>query len=273
MTARYAVIGNPIAHSKSPRIHAAFARQTGEAIAYEALYAELDAFETGVQRFRDAGGCGLNVTVPFKHRAYALAQRTGARAQQARAVNTLRFDGAEVFGDMTDGVGLVRDLTRNIGYEIRAKRVLLLGAGGASYGVCGALLEEGPAALIVVNRTSEQARLLVAHYSSLFPAATLATAAYGAPVERAFDLVINATSAGLSGAMPVLPHGVFEAGALAYDMTYGQTTPFLERARREGARTADGIGMLVEQAAESFYIWRGVRPETTPVIALLRGEA
>jgi shikimate dehydrogenase len=272
MTDRYAVIGNPIAHSKSPLIHAAFARQTGEVIAYDALHAEIDAFEASVQGFRDAGGCGLNVTVPFKHRAYALAQRKGVRAEQAQAVNTLRFDDTGIFGDMTDGVGLVRDLTRNIGCAIHSTRVLLVGAGGAAYGVCGALLGEEPAAVVVVNRTTEKARALVQHFSGLFPAADLEAAMDDASAAGAFDLVINATSAGLSGAMPALPRGAFGAVTLAYDMTYGRSTPFLELARREGARVADGLGMLVEQAAESFYIWRGVRPDTRSVIALLRGQ-
>ncbi|MES2565158.1 MAG: shikimate dehydrogenase [Pseudomonadota bacterium] len=272
MTDYYAVIGNPVAHSKSPLIHAAFARQTGEALIYDTLYAELDEFESVVQRFRDTAGCGLNVTVPFKHRAYAFAQRKSARAEQASAVNTLRFDQEGVFGDNTDGVGLVRDLTQNIGYAIDQKRVLLMGAGGASYGVCAALLAEHPAALVVVNRTFERANALVERFRDLFPQAPLSASGYEALEGRTFDLIVNATSAGLSGAMPVLASGVFGENALAYDMTYAKASPFLSLAGGAGATCADGLGMLVEQAAESFYVWRGVRPDTAPVIELLRRE-
>jgi shikimate dehydrogenase len=273
MTDQYAVIGNPVAHSKSPLIHAQFARQTGEPIAYGTLYAEIPEFESAVQRFRDEGGRGLNVTVPFKHRAYASSTRRSARAEQARAVNTLAFDGGEVAGDNTDGVGLVRDLTQNLGCTLRARRVLLMGAGGASYGVCGPLLEAEPSMLVIVNRTSAKAVELCAHFTRLFPrAAGLSCARYEALEGGSFDVVINATSAGLADSLPPLPSGVFAPDALAYEMMYGRTTPFMDFAQREGARVADGLGMLVEQAAESFHIWRGVRPQTTPVIALLRGE-
>lgn len=272
MTDRYAVIGNPVAHSKSPLIHAAFARQTGEALAYETLYAELNEFESVVRRFRESGGRGLNVTVPFKHRAYALAQRRSERAEQASAVNTLRFDEAGVLGDNTDGVGLTRDLTRNIGYAIGGTRALLMGAGGASYGVCAALLSERPAVLIVANRTLERACELVEHFRKFFPQAPLAASGYDALEGRTFDLIINATSAGLSGALPALASSAFAPDALAYDMMYGRPSPFLDLAQRAGARVSDGLGMLVEQAAESFYVWRAVRPDTLSVIELLRGE-
>ena len=272
MTDRYAVIGNPVAHSKSPRIHAEFARQTGEAISYEKLHAELPDFEIAVQRFRDAGGRGLNVTVPFKHRAYELATRRSARAEQAGAVNTLRFEGDEIFADNTDGVGLVRDLTANLGCPIAGRRVLLLGAGGASYGVCGPLLDEKPAALAIANRTRDKAIGLAQRFASFFPAIAVTGAGYDELGGREFDVVINATSAGLSGEMPPLAPGVFAAGALAYDMVYGRTTPFMRFAADTGVRSADGLGMLVEQAAESFAIWRGVRPQTAPVIAVLRSE-
>jgi shikimate dehydrogenase len=270
MTDRYAVIGNPVAHSKSPLIHAAFARQTGEALAYDTLYAEPHEFESVVQRFRESGGRGLNVTVPFKHRAYALAQHKSERAEQASAVNTLRFDEASVLGDNTDGVGLTRDLTRNIGYAIGGTRALLMGAGGASYGVCAALLAEQPAMLVVANRTLERARELIEHFRKFFPQATLCASGYDALEGRTFDLIINATSAGLSGALPALPPGVFAPNALAYDMMYGRPSPFLDLAQRAGARVFDGLGMLVEQAAESFYVWRAVRPDTLSVIKLLR---
>jgi shikimate dehydrogenase len=272
MTDRYAVIGNPVAHSKSPRIHAEFARQTGQDISYGKLHAELEDFEAAVQRFRDEGGRGLNVTVPFKHRAHALASRPSLRAEQAGAVNTLVFAADGIAGDNTDGVGLVRDLTVNLGCEIAGRRVLLLGAGGASFGVCGPLLDRKPAALVIANRTEEKAVGLAQRFSRYYPDADLAGAGYPAIAGRAFDLVVNATSAGLSGKMPPLSRAAFAPGAVAYDMVYGRATPFLELAAEAGARTADGLGMLVEQAAESFRLWRGVRPDTAPVIALLRSE-
>ncbi|HEX2830412.1 MAG TPA: shikimate dehydrogenase [Burkholderiales bacterium] len=270
MTDRYAVIGNPVAHSKSPRIHAEFARQTGEDIAYEKLHAELAEFEAAVQRFGDEGGRGLNVTVPFKHRAHALASRSSVRAEQAGAVNTLAFGADGIAGDNTDGVGLVRDLTVNLGCEIAGRRVLLVGAGGASFGVCGPLLDRQPACLVIANRTVEKAVALAQRFAGYYPGADLIGIGYDALGGRAFDVVINATSAGLSGEMPALGKTVFARGALAYDMVYGRATPFLELAADAGARTADGLGMLVEQAAESFFVWRGVRPDTAPVIALLR---
>ena len=273
MTDRYAVIGNPVAHSKSPRIHAEFARQTGQAISYEKLHAELADFEAAVQRFRDEGGRGLNVTVPFKHRAHALASRLSVRAEQAGAVNTLSFEGDVIAGDNTDGVGLVRDLTVNLGCEIAGRRVLLLGAGGASFGVCGPLLDHKPAALVIANRTAERAVLLAQRFSGYYPRADLTGESYDALAGRAFDIVINATSAGLSGEMPPIERAVFAPGALAYDMVYGRATPFLDLAADAGAFGGDGLGMLVEQAAESFHVWRGVKPVTAPVIALLRSEA
>ena len=272
MTDRYAVIGNPVAHSKSPLIHAEFARQTGEALVYEKLHAELPAFEEVVKRFGEEGGRGLNVTVPFKHRAYELSTRRSERATQAGAVNTLSFDGPGIAGDNTDGAGLVRDLTENLGCAIAGRRVLLLGAGGASYGVCGPLLDERPAALVIANRTPTKAAELARRFAARYPASVIEGGGYDALAGRAFDIVVNATSAGLSGEMPPLDAGAFAPGALAYDMVYGRATPFLDLAAGAGARTADGLGMLVEQAAESFRIWRGVRPQTAPVIALLRGS-
>jgi shikimate dehydrogenase len=271
MTDLYAVIGNPVAHSKSPFIHSEFARQTGEPVSYGLLYAEISDFESAMQRFREQGGRGLNVTVPFKHRAYAAAQRRSERAEQARAVNTLTFAGGDIAGDNTDGIGLVRDLTLNLGCVLRGRRVLLMGAGGASYGVCGPILDEQPAALVVANRTLDKAIELSKHFGRLFPGArALSAARYEDLDGRLFDLVINGTSAGLSNAMPALPPGVFGPDSLAYEMVYGKATPFMAFAASEGARTADGLGMLVEQAAESFYIWRGVRPQTASVIAQLR---
>jgi shikimate dehydrogenase len=270
MTDRYAVIGNPVAHSKSPRIHAEFARQTGEALSYDKLHAELPDFEAAVRRFREEGGRGLNVTVPFKHRAHALASSRSVRAEQAGAVNTLSFAAEGIAGDNTDGIGLVRDLTVNLGCEIAGRRVLLLGAGGASFGVCGPLLAERPDALVIANRSPENAVALAARFEAFYPGPFIL--GRGLDVRGTFDMVINATSAGLSGETLSIAQGVFGRDAIAYDMVYGRPTPFLKLAAAAGARTADGLGMLVEQAAESFHIWRGVRPETAPVIALLRSE-
>ena len=272
MTDRYAVIGNPVAHSRSPRIHAEFARATGEDLAYEAILAPLEGFAAAVAAFRAAGGRGLNVTVPFKLEAYRLASRRTPRAEQAGAVNTLSFVGEDALGDNTDGVGLVRDLEANLGAAIAGHRVLLLGAGGAARGVLFPLLGRRPAALTIANRTGSRAVELAA----LAAARRHACAGIGFPelAGQAFDIVVNSTSASLSGEAPELPAGVFAPGSLAYDMVYGQgVTPFLAAARADGAtRIADGLGMLVEQAAESFLVWRGVRPETAPVIRLLAAE-
>jgi shikimate dehydrogenase len=266
MSDRYAVFGNPIAHSKSPRIHALFAAQTGQMLTYEAILAPLDGFAASVAAFRREGGRGANVTVPFKEQAHALCSRLSAGAEAAGAVNTLRFEGDAVLGDNTDGVGLVNDLAGNLGLALAGRRILLMGAGGAARGVVLPLLEKEPAELFIVNRTALKAEELARRFS--FPA--VAGGGYEALAGRRFDLVINATAASLAGDLPPLPAGVFADGALAYDMMYGTDTPFLAFARGAGARCADGLGMLVEQAAEAFFLWRGVRPETAPVIALLR---
>ncbi|MGZ8154481.1 MAG: shikimate dehydrogenase [Burkholderiales bacterium] len=270
MPDRYAVIGNPVAHSKSPAIHAAFARETHQDLTYVALLAEIGEFETIVERFRADGGRGLNVTLPFKHRAFALARDRTQRAVEAQAANTLTFRDGAIAADNTDGVGLVRDLTVNLGCTLKGARILLLGAGGAAYGVCGPLLDEKPARLFVANRTADKALALRERFRASRGDVGLEAGGYDELPRDPFDIVINATSAGLSGEAPPLPHGLFGPRALAYDMVYGRLTPFLEFAKREGAPTADGLGMLVEQAAESFFIWRGVRPQTRPVIALLR---
>jgi shikimate dehydrogenase len=272
MTDRYAVIGNPVEHSLSPLIHAEFARATAQEVAYGRMLATLDGFRAAALGFRDAGGRGLNVTLPFKHEAWRLADAHAGHAQAAGAVNTLRFDGGRIIGHNTDGVGLVRDLVDNLGCPVRSRRVLLAGAGGASYGVMEPLLRELPQTLVVANRTLEKAVALAGHFEELGKLATdgVAAKSYDALHGTRFDIVINATSAGLADAMPPLPRGIFAPGALAYDMVYGRRTPFMRFATDEGARAADGLGMLVEQAAESFFIWRGVRPETKPVIAMLR---
>lgn len=274
MTDRYAVIGNPVAHSKSPQIHAEFARETGQDISYTAVLAPLDGFEEAVLKFRDGGGAGMNVTVPFKQEAWHLVDAHSGYTMDARAVNTIEFREKTIVGHNTDGVGLVRDIKNNLKREIEGKRVLLMGAGGASYGVMEPLLREHLEQLVVANRTLEKAINLVGHFEKFqsFAVRGVSARPYDGLENAQFDIVINATSAGLSDAMPPLPAGVFPSGALAYDMVYGRRTPFLEFARTQGASTVDGTGMLVEQAAESFFIWRGVRPDTKPVIAMLRSE-
>ena len=274
MPDRYAVIGNPVAHSKSPLIHAEFARQCGQDISYSALPAPLDGFKEVVLKFRDEGGKGVNVTVPFKQAAWHLVHAYSGYALAAGAVNTIEFRDSEIIGHNTDGIGLVRDIKNNLKREFAGKRVLLMGAGGASYGVMEPLLREQPEQLVVANRTLGKAISLVGHFEKFqrFAVRGVSARPYDGLENAQFDIVINATSAGLSDAMPPLPAGVFSFGALAYDMVYGRRTPFLEFARTRGASAVDGTGMLVEQAAESFFIWRGVRPETGPVIAMLRSE-
>jgi len=270
MPDRYAVVGNPVAHSKSPLIHAEFARQTGEPVEYGRVLAPLDAFAATIERFRAEGGKGANVTLPFKEEAFRLATRLSDRARRAEAVNTLRFDADAIFGDNTDGVGLVNDLVRNLGVKLAGARILLVGAGGAARGVTPSLLEAKPASLTVANRTVPRAEELARAFG-----APLVARSFAALAGEQFDVIVNATSASLAGEAPALPAGLYALGATAYDMMYGKgETPFLASARAQGAaRLADGLGMLVEQAAESFFIWRGVRPDTAPVLALLRSLA
>ncbi len=277
----YVVIGNPIAHSKSPQIHAAFALQTGEAMAYERLLAPLDGFEATVRDFIATGGRGANVTVPFKLEAFALADTLSERATAAGAVNTLRFDrdGGQVriVGDNTDGVGLVRDIVANAGVAIKGARVLLLGAGGAARGVILPLLAESPSQLVIANRTLARADELVAQFAQAAqttPSATVQLAASRfEELAGSFDILINATSASLSSELPPIPVSVLRAGGFAYDMMYGaQPTVFMQWASQAGAAVRDGLGMLVEQAAESFFVWRGVRPDTMPVYRQLRAQ-
>ena len=274
MPDQYAVIGNPVEHSLSPQIHAEFARVTGQALTYRRILAPRDGFREAVLAFRAAGGKGLNVTLPFKHEAWRLAVVRSGFALVAGAVNTLSFQGESIVGHNTDGIGLVRDLTRNLRVAVRGKRVLLMGAGGAAYGVMESLLREQPETVVVANRTLEKAIALVGHFEKLQSSALQGISArpYEALAGDRFDILINATSAGLEGAMPALPEGVFAPGALAYDMVYARRTPFLEFAQLLGARVSDGLGMLVEQAAESFFIWRGVYPETRSAMAILRRQ-
>lgn len=269
MTDKYAVIGNPIAHSKSPQIHRMFAAQTGQDISYEAILAPLDGFAAKIDELRKAGYKGCNVTVPFKFDALQLSTQLTARAQAAQAVNTLKFEVDAIWGDNTDGFGLVRDITKNIGFDIVGKHVLLMGAGGAAHGVAQPLFDIN-ANLAVVNRTVEKARRMTDSFDKQHKTTVNA---YEEIVGQRFDLVINATSSSLSDEMPPLPPGIFAPGALAYDLMYGRETPFMKFAREHGAAiVSDGLGMLVEQAAESFFIWRGVRPETAPVIVALRAQ-
>lgn len=267
---RYCVFGNPVAHSKSPRIHARFAELTGETLAYEACLAPLDGFAAAVQAFFAAGGCGCNVTVPFKEEAWRLAEARSARAEKAGAVNTLLTDAnGRLHGDNTDGTGLVRDLVQNAGVALAGKRLLLLGAGGAVRGVLGPLLAEKPREVVIANRTLEKARVLV----RLFADEGAVSAAAFEALHGPFDVVINGTSASLQGELPPLPDGLFEPSALAYDMMYGaEPTVFLRWAAGQGAQVRDGLGMLVEQAAEAFRLWRGVMPPTQPVLSALRAE-
>jgi len=271
MSDLYCVFGNPIAHSKSPAIHAAFAAVSGQDLVYEARLAAVDGFKQAISEFIAAGGKGANVTVPFKEEAFRLATRLSERAARAGAVNTLAFNGSEIFGDNTDGAGLVRDITHNLACSLAGKRILLLGAGGASRGVIAPLLAENPASLFIANRSADKASALAASFADI---ATVDAGNFAKTAGKSFDLVINATSASLSGETLPLPPGIFAAGSLAYDMMYGKgETPFLALAREQGAVTrADGLGMLVEQAAEAFYVWRAVRPATAQVLADLRAK-
>jgi shikimate dehydrogenase len=273
MPDRYAVIGNPIAHSKSPLIHAAFARQTGQDMVYDRVLGSRDDFAGDVRRFVAAGGRGLNVTVPFKEEAFALADERSERAQAAGAVNTLIvLGGGRLRGDNTDGVGLVRDLCCNHRFMLEGARVLLLGAGGATRGVLRPLLAERPALLVIGNRTAERA---VALGASVADGAAVEGCGFPALAGRRFDLVINGTAAGLHGEVPPIPDDCLGAGAWVYDMMYGsEPTAFVRWGLAHGAAKAlDGLGMLVEQAAESFFLWRGLHPDTGPVIEALRRGA
>jgi shikimate dehydrogenase len=268
---RYAVIGHPVAHSKSPLIHQAFARVTGQDMSYELLPAPLEGFVVTAQRFAAAGGKGLNVTVPFKLEAYAMATERSVRAEEAEACNTLAWRGDHWYADNTDGVGLMRDLTHNLHEALAGRDVLVLGAGGAARGIVGPLLAKAPRSVVVVNRTQRRASELAASFARLGPVAAMSSAQLEG---RRFNVVVNATSIGINGAVPgnLWPEHPFAAGALAYDLVYADVaTPFMRWSSRHGAeRTADGLGMLIEQAAESFALWRGVRPETSPVFAMLR---
>jgi shikimate dehydrogenase len=272
----YAVFGNPVSHSKSPRIHAAFAAQTGEEIVYTARQVPLGEFPAAVRQFISESGKGANVTVPFKEEAFHLCTLPGntltPRARRAGAVNTLSFTGNGITGDNTDGTGLVRDIEKNLGYPLAGRRVLLLGAGGAARGVLAPLLECRPAALTIANRTAAKAETLAAEFGDL--EISTQGGGFAALEGQTFDVLINATSASLENVALPLPKSVFGPGCLAYDMMYGKNeTLFLAQARTAGvAWRSDGLGMLLEQAAESFQVWRAMRPETRPLLKTLRGE-
>jgi shikimate dehydrogenase len=272
MTDRYAVIGNPVEHSKSPLIHGAFARQTAQDIEYIRLLAPLDAFQATVLQFRAAGGKGANVTVPFKLEAWRLADTLSPRARAAGAVNTLSFSDTGILGDNTDGAGLVRDIQANLHIPLNDKSILLLGAGGAAEGVLHPLLQQRPRQLLIANRSAGKAIAMANKVAGQagFSATDIRAHTFAELEDMQFDVIINATSTGLTDTALPIPPGIFAAGALAYDMMYGRETPFMALARAQGAQVADGLGMLVEQAAESFYLWRGVHPQTQPISTLLR---
>lgn len=268
---QYAVMGNPIAHSKSPRIHTLFAKQTSQRLEYTAIQVDVGGFSQAVGNFGAAGGKGLNVTVPFKQEAWQLVTERSERAERAGAVNTIKFDGKTLFGDNTDGVGLVNDLTINNQIEIKDKRVLLMGAGGAARGVLAPLLAQQPAQLIIANRTVDKAVELATVFADL---GSIKGSGYNDLAGQQFDIIINATAASLQGQLPPLPENIIANDACCYDMMYGaEPTSFMQWAiEHDAAKVLDGLGMLVEQAAESFSIWRGVRPDSKTVIKTLRAE-
>ncbi|GAB2198241.1 shikimate dehydrogenase [Sessilibacter sp. MAH4] len=269
MTDNYAVFGNPIAHSKSPDIHRLFSEQTQQTMSYTKQLVELDEFEKTVTEFASQGGCGLNITVPFKLEAFDFADELTSRAQNAGAVNTLLFKDNKVIGDNTDGFGLVYDITENLGWSFSGKKVLILGAGGAVRGILQPILEQHPNNVCVANRTASKAVELAEHFSKF---GSITGCGFSEIEDSPFDIIINGTSASISGDLPPLPEKVADNTTHAYDLMYGkEPTVFMKWAASKNCTAiADGLGMLVCQAAESFYLWRGVRPETKPVITYLR---
>lgn len=270
MLDRYAVMGNPIDHSKSPQIHTAFAHQTGQNLTYTAILVERGKLIEAINLFHSQGGQGLNITIPFKAKAWELVHKCSPQAQRARAVNTITIkENGSLIGDNTDGIGLVRDLISNHGGRITGQQILLLGAGGAASGVIEALLEQQPSHLVVVNRTPAKAIDLAARFSLL---GTITGGGYELFTDRSFNLIINATASSLQGEIPPLPSGILHPGGWVYDLMYENgPTAFMKWGQTQGAeQTLDGLGMLVEQAAEAFLIWRQARPRTEPVITQLR---
>ena len=271
---RLAVVGNPVAHSRSPQIHARFAAVSGHAVDYSRIESPLDGFAATLRAFADAGARGCNVTVPFKGEAFAACARLSERARRAEAVNTIMFEAGGWFGDNTDGAGLVRDIELNAGVTLRGKRVLVLGAGGAAAGALDPLLAARPAALVVANRTPAKAQSLIERFAANAARLDVPLSATALETPGAdFDVLINATAASLQAAVPPLPAGTLRPGGLALDMMYGAAAlPFLRWARAQGAVARDGLGMLVEQAAEAYFVWMGVRPGTFQLLTELRRE-
>lgn len=269
---QYAVIGNPIEHSKSPIIHAAFAAQTMQFVKYSKVLAPLDGFSNTVHKLIAQGFNGANVTVPFKLEAFHLSDHVTKRAYEAAAVNTFIFAKGKIIGDNTDGVGLVHDIEQNLNINFANKRVLLIGAGGAAEGVLHPILSRSPALLVITNRSLEKAINMVKKVQSKKDYQLLLVSAYAFDdlLHQQFDIVINATSTGLTDTQLPLPTSIFAKSALAYDMMYKLETPFMQFARQQGVQVADGLGMLVEQAAEAFFVWRGVRPQTPQVMQMVR---
>lgn len=272
MVDRYAVLGNPIAHSKSPMIHAAFAKQTNQAMQYEAILAPLDGFAETVHRLKAEGYKGLNVTVPFKFEAYHLARQHKPSAMSAEAANTLILDGVDIVADNTDGVGLVTDIQKNFAVALQGKHVLMIGAGGAAQGVALDIAKNAPALFVVVNRSKDKVTAMQKKIAAIkdYAVTPITVSTFEALDGELFDIVINATSTGLTDLALPIPDSIFTESTLAYDMMYGRETPFMKQARAAGARVADGLGMLVEQAAEAFYCWRGIRPDTQLVMQQMR---
>ncbi|MEK8031930.1 shikimate dehydrogenase [Ideonella sp. DXS29W] len=271
---RYAVIGNPVAHSRSPTIHAAFAAATGQHLVYERVLAPMDGFEATVRHFAAAGGRGCNVTVPFKFDAFRLCAGRSERATLAEAANVIRFDADGWWADNTDGIGLITDIEQNAGHSIAGQQVLMIGAGGASAGVLGPLLHARPARVVVANRTASKAVALCERHHALADALGVALEATGlSDAGTGFDLVLNASASSLGGGAPPVSSRTLRAGTLVVDLMYGPAADgFLTWAQAHGARARDGLGMLVEQAAAAFELWRGIRPATAPVLDMLRAQ-
>jgi len=267
---RYGVMGYPVSHSRSPVIHRLFALQTNQELQYELLQVAPEKLETAVRQFQRTGGKGLNITVPHKSAVTKLCDQLSERASTAGAVNTMSFREGEILGDNTDGIGLLRDLVINLGITLEGANILILGAGGATRGIVGPLLEMQPSSMRIANRTIDKADMLADHFSRSGPVSSCRFAAV--PVTQKYDLIINATSAGNKGETPPYPAAAVSSDTFCYDLSYGlKATPFSEWALKQGAEhSVMGWGMLVEQAAESFHIWRGVRPETTPVLKQMK---
>jgi len=267
----YCVVGNPVAHSKSPQIHAAFAEQTQQNIFYQAIQVDDGKFKAALKEFQAQGGKGLNITVPFKGEAWEISENRSNRAERALAVNTISFDDAgNIIGDNTDGVGLIRDMTINHDISIKDKDILILGAGGAVRGILDPLFDEQPNKVVIANRTVSRAEELTDIFSDR---GDISACGFDELAGSSYDIIINGTSASLQGEVPPLPENLLNDNACCYDMMYSMSdTPFVSWAKAHGATKAfDGLGMLIEQAAESFFIWRGVRPDTAPVIKMLGG--